>query len=114
MKRILLSLVVGFLFPFLYAIVTGPLTLNIKNYTFKRLLEVPVRWPILVLQRAVGFEGLDRFPFRDEDQLVLLAYFIICNTALYSALTYVLLWFIKKPKRSSSELPPQPPSFVSH
>lgn len=114
MKRILLSLVVGFLFPFLYAIVIGPLTLDIENRMLKRLLEVPVRWPIMVLEQAVGFEGLGRFPFRDEDQWALLAYLIICNTALYSALTYVLLFFIKKPKRSTPELPPQPPPFPSH
>lgn len=114
MKRILLSLLAGLVFPFLYAIIVGPLTLYVENDTLKDLMGVPVRWPIMILQRAVSLEGLGRFPFRDEDQWVLLAYFIICNTALYSALTYVLLSFLRKPKRSASQLPPQPPSFVSH
>ncbi len=113
MKRILLSLLVGLVFPFLYTIIVGPLTLYVENATIKDLMGVPVRWPIMVLQRVVGFEGLGRFPFRDEDTTVLLTYDLTSNVILYSTLTYVLLWFIRKPKRSTSQLPPQPPSFVS-
>lgn len=113
MKRILLSLLVGLVFPFLYTLIVGPLTLYVENDTIKDLMGVPVRWPIMVLQRVVGFEGLGRFPFRDEDTTVLLTYDLTCNTILYSALTYVLLSFVRKPKRSTSQLPPQPPSFVS-
>ena len=114
MKRILLSLLVGFVFPFIYTLIVGPLTLYVENKTNEDLMGVPVRWPIMVLQRVVGFEGLGRFPFRDQDTMVLLTYDLICNVILYSALTYVLLSVFRKPKRSTSELPPQPPSFVSH
>ena len=114
MKRVLISLVSGLIFPFLYTLLVGPLTLYVENDTIEDLMGVPVRWPIMVLQEVVGFEGLGRFPFRDQDTTVLLTYDLICNGILYSALTYVLLSFVGKPKRSASPLPPQPPPFGSH
>jgi hypothetical protein len=43
MKRILLSLLVGMVFSFLYMTIVGPLTLYVENDTIKDLLGVPVR-----------------------------------------------------------------------
>ena len=100
MKRLTLSLLGGFLLPFLYSVIVGPLTPYIKNNsTLDFLAMVPVRWPILILQ------GLHVFPF--ESELGALLYIISCNVVFYGSLMYVVLFALSKLKKTSP-LPPAP------
>ena len=106
MKRLVLSVVGGFVIPFLYSIIVGPLTPYIKNPTLNQLAMYPVRWPILILFR-LGF-----VPF--ENEIALLLYIIICDVCLYSLLSYFLLWRFSKRKKTAQSLPPNPPPFIQH
>ena len=51
MKRLALSVLGGFLIPFIYAIIFGPLSTYIENRTVNWLLVMPVRWPMILLER---------------------------------------------------------------
>ena len=104
MKRLALSIILGFLIPFLYAVIVAPLTPYIKNPTIDRLAMYPVRWPILVFYRM----GL--VPF--ENEIALIVYIIVCNVVLYSLLGYILLWAVSKRRKGASHSPPQPPTFT--
>src|SRR5436853_75034 len=46
MKRFVLSVVCGFVIPFLYSIIVGPLSSYIENDRLKLLVGIPVRWPL--------------------------------------------------------------------
>lgn len=65
---------------------------------------LPVRWPILILFR------LGVIPFESETGI--LVYLIVCDVALYTLLTYVLLLGFSKRKRGLIDTPPNPPPFV--
>jgi hypothetical protein len=104
MKRLALSVIGGFVIPFLYSIIVGPLTPYIKNPALDQLAMYPVRWPILLLFR-LGF-----VPF--ENEIAILVYIIVCDVFLYSLLTYFLLWRLSKRKNVAQRLPPNPPTFV--
>jgi len=49
MKRLALSVVGGFVCPFLYTVIIGPASLYIKSQTLNQFAAYPVRWPILIL-----------------------------------------------------------------
>jgi len=110
MKRLILSLVGGFVIPFLYTLIVGPLTNYIENYRLRQLLGYPVRWPVIILQETLP---LDSFPFRDEDLGFLLVLVIACDVIVYGIVTYILLWRFWKPKTKESGPPPEPPRFES-
>ncbi len=94
MKRLALSVLSGFLLPFLYSIIVGPLTPYIKhNETLDFLAMVPVRWPIILLYR------LGVFPF--ESELWLMLYIVGCDVILYSSITYVVLFALSKRKTTN-------------
>lgn len=100
MKRLALSVVGGFLLPFLYSIIVGPLTPYIKNNRpFDFLAMVPVRWPILLLNQ------LRVMPF--ESELWLLLYIVSCNVIFYGSLIYFVQFALLKRKKTS-RLPPAP------
>ena len=100
MKRLAVLLLGGFLLPFLYTVVVGPLTPYIENYrTLNFFAMVPVRWPILLLYRS----GV--FPF--ESEWTVLLYIISCNVIFYGSLIYFVLFAISKRKKTSP-LPPKP------
>ena len=101
-----LSVLGGFLIPFLYTIIVGPLSLYIKSETLNQLADYPVRWPIHILYRLVPFGS---FPFRDQDSTALLIYIIGCDVILYAILTYFLLWAFLKRKSKAFDPPPNPP-----
>lgn len=111
MKRIALSVIGGFVIPFAYAVIVGPLTAYTKNEAVLRFSYVPIGWPRLILQRIVP---LNSFPFRDTDTVALLIYMIVCDVVLYALLTYFLLWRFSRRKNDESLVPPNPPSFVQH
>ena len=65
MKRLALSLVGGFLLPFLYTLVVGPLTPYFRNYpTFNFLLTV--RWPVLLILQANATPSITTRPAQDR------------------------------------------------
>src|SRR2546425_1097220 len=107
MKRLALSVICGFVIPFLYSVIVGPLTPYIKNPALDELATYPVRWPIIIPLR-LGF-----VPF-GENETALLVYIIGCNVFLYSLLSYFLLWRFFRRKRAAPRLPPDPPSFAQH
>src|SRR5688572_1094334 len=110
MKRLVLSVVGGFVIPFVYTIAVGPLSNYIENYRLRRLLGYPIRWPILLIQRVAPFNS---FPYRDGDQVFAFLLVIVCDVLLYSLVTYILLWRFWKPKIQAVEPPPTPPRFQS-
>ena len=102
MKRLALSLIGGFLLPFLYSIIVGPMTPYIKNNRpLDSLAMVPVRWPILLLYQ------LRVMPF--ESELWLLLSVVSCNVIFYGTLIYFVQFALSKRKKTS-RLPP-PPDF---
>ena len=104
MKRVVLSVIGGFVIPFLYTVIIGPLTPYIHNRTLDQLAMFPVRWPIVLLFRL----SLVLF----ENEIAVLVYIIVCNVFLYSLLTYFLLWRFSKRKKITQSPPPNPPTFV--
>ncbi|HEY9502312.1 MAG TPA: hypothetical protein VIR01_11845 [Pyrinomonadaceae bacterium] len=110
MKRLVLSIIAGVAFPFLYAIIVGPLSVYIENPWLRHLTNFPVRWQIYTLSYVLP---LSSFPFRDEDAPFLFSFIIISDVLLYSSLTYLLLWRFWKRKSPQLELPPDPPRFDS-
>ena len=99
MKRLALSLLGGFLLPFLYSIVVAPLTPYIKNNTLAFSAMVPVRWPILLLY------WLHTFPFGSE--FAVLLYIVSCNVIFYGSMIYFVLFALSK-RKETRRLPPGP------
>jgi hypothetical protein len=46
-KRAILAIIGGFVIPFVYTVIIGPLTLRIHSDALNQLLGYPVRWPII-------------------------------------------------------------------
>jgi hypothetical protein len=100
MKRLALSLLGGFVLPFLYSIIVGPLTPYIRhNPTLNLLATVPVRWPVLLLS------WLRVFPFESEFSVLL--YIVSCNVILYGIMVYFVLFALSKRKKTNLS-PPAP------
>ena len=111
MKRLLVSVIGGIVFPLLYAILAVSLTINIQNPTTDRLIGLPVRWPVVLLHRFVPFNF---FLFRDENRFILLVYIIGANVAVYSLVTFVVVTlFLKRRAAGRAQPPPQPPQFAA-
>ena len=99
MKRLILSVIGGFLLPFLYSIIVGPLTPYVKNNrTLDFLAMVPVRWPILVLFQ------LGLLPFERESWV--LGYVVTCNVVFYGSVIYFVLFALSRRKK----IIPSPPA----
>ena len=112
MKRLILSLLGGFLIPFLYAITVGPLTPYIQDQRLNQLANLPVRWPVMILEYTFPL-WWTWLSWEQGQQIWLLVYIIICNVVLYSLVTYVLLRVFWKPQPKPSPSPPDPPDFES-
>src|SRR5437870_56121 len=102
MKRFVLSVVCGFVIPFLYSIIVGPLSSYIENDRLKLLVGIPVRWPLFIYPPFV------MLPFP-----ILLLYITVCNVFVYGGLSYFALWRLSARKKTESP-PPKPPSFVQY
>lgn len=95
-----MSLLGGFVLPFLYSIIVGPLTPYIRhNTTLNFLATVPVRWPVLLLY------WLRVFPFKSEFGLLL--FIVSCNVIFYGSLVYFILFALSNRKKTNL-LPPAP------
>ncbi|HEV2761546.1 MAG TPA: hypothetical protein VGV38_01030 [Pyrinomonadaceae bacterium] len=105
MKRLLLSLVGGFVIPFLYACVAGPLSTYTDDPRLQTLLVLPLRWP-RHLYVYLSPPPKPSLYFDDTASLVAL---ILCDVALYAGVTYLLLTLRALSKRRTSIGPPPPP-----
>ena len=103
MKRLALSLLAGFVFPFGYAMLAAMLSPYVKSETLNLLAGYPVLWPLMILYR---------FGFPVERNVTTLLYLAGCNVLLYTLLTYWFLWATSKRKTRESVPPPNPPTFV--
>jgi hypothetical protein len=99
------SLLGGILIPFVYLIITGPLSTLTENYALQNALYAPVGWPKLILYRLFP---LGSFPFTNDTSL--LVYMIACNVLFYGLLTFCFLT-IRARRRAVKSEPPQPPVF---
>jgi hypothetical protein len=104
MKRLLASVLGGFLVPFVYLVIAGPLSAYVENRTLLFLLDLPYGWPRVLLYRYC----FPRCPFDGEVTFVVVI--IACNVLLYATLTYFVLWLraLRKPKAQTA---PPPPNF---
>jgi len=100
-KRLILSLVCGFAFPFLYSLIAAPLSSYVENERLRMLLGFPVRWPLLIYRPVIFLPTAILF-------LLLLG----GNVLVYGTLSYFILW--KRSSRRTHEIePPPPPSLPS-
>jgi hypothetical protein len=107
MKRLLLSVIGGFIIPFLYGITSGPLSTYTDNFTIQFWLNLPIGWPRVLYFYVTG-------PFAQhqlaENEAAFLIYIIGCDVLLYSLVTYGLLWMltILRRKKDEYDAPPAP------
>ena len=103
MKRLALSVLAGFVFPFGYGFIAAIFSPYVKSKAFDLVAGYPVRWPLIILYR---------FGFPVEKNITTLLYVAGCNVLLYTLLTYCFLWGTSKRKTRESVPPPNPPTFV--
>jgi hypothetical protein len=97
MKRLAISAFLGFLLPFLYAVVVGPLSPYFKdNRTLNFYAMVPIRWPLIILEHFMVFP---------ESAVAAVLLIVGGNVLLYGSLTYFVLFALSKRKRTI-QLPP--------
>ena len=108
MKRLVLSVLGGFLIPFVYTMMIGSLPTYIQHRTLNKLLNFPIRWPMILLERLFS---IDLFILQGYEPAILI-YVIAADVLLYSFLTYLLLWRFWKQSPKAS-VPPEPPQFAA-
>ena len=104
MKRLLLSLVGGFVIPLLYAVIVGPLSVYIKSERINHLLWMPIGWPqILCFYLFPMSYSTPSLP-----DGAMFAIQIVCDVTLYGSLTYLFLLTrsLKRPKAYDEPPPP--------
>src|SRR5260370_40158926 len=99
MKRLVLSIVSGFLVTITFTIIAVLVAAYVRNPILKQLVGLPVRWPLLIYYRTVYLP----FP-------ILLVYVSACNVLLYGLVTYFALWMLSNRKKAQYPLPPPPPT----
>src|SRR5688572_13275250 len=105
MKRLMLSILGGLIFPLLYAATVGPLSTNIQNSRLRELASFPIRWPVITLEY---FLPPNSFPFKRGSEVFLILFIVLSDVFLYSFVTYILLWQFVEEKPQQSEFPPEP------
>ena len=103
MKRLALSVLAGFVFPFSYVMIAATLSPYVKSEALNQLARYPVQWPLMILYL---------FGFPVEKNVITLLYLAGCNVVLFTLLTYCFLWATSKRKPRESVPPPKPPFFV--
>lgn len=101
-KRLVLSLVLGFLLPLSYAVLLS----KVFDYTGQstpQFLAMPFGWP-----RPLWIFLMGRQP-REEDLLPGLLFMAICNIALYGTLVYLTLFGLSLLRKNRTEHEPVPP-----
>jgi hypothetical protein len=101
MKRFALSVICGFVAPFLYSVIVALLTGYLKSPVLTQLLGIPIKWPLLIYSR------LFYLPFP-----ILLLYVAACNVLFYGILSYCVLWMLSKRREARYPFPPPPTDFT--
>lgn len=108
MRRVVLSILGGFFFPFCYAVIAMPLSVYIKDAEIRWILSVPLGWPrFLYFYLFVPFFG---DPLANN-QVALVLYVIVCDVLFYTVITYFVLSIrsaLKPPPIAYVEPPPPP------
>jgi hypothetical protein len=68
LKRLTLSLLGGVLIPFIYVVITGPLSTYIDSHAVQNILYAPIGWPKLLLYRVFPPGS---FPFTSDTALLI-------------------------------------------
>lgn len=106
-KRLVLSLVLGFLLPLSYAVLLS----QVFDYTGKltpEFLVTPFGWP-----RPLWIFLMGRQP-TENDLLIGLLFIAVCNIALYGTIVYISLFGLSllRRKQTVDEPPPPPPDHI--
>src|SRR5438128_762166 len=107
MKRLLLAVVMGFCVPFLYVLITGPLSVYVSDERLKYLLWIPVGWPSLICRYFFT-------PFLNSESTSIATIFsVIGNVVAYGLFFYFLLLWRSFRNASVHIEPPPPPKLRS-
>lgn len=106
-KRLVISLVLGFLLPLSYAVLLS----QVFDYTgtsTPQFLVMPFGWP-----RPLWIFLMGRQPTED-DLLMGVLFVAVCNIALYGTVVYVSLFTLSllRRKQTVDEPPPPPPDHI--
>jgi hypothetical protein len=99
MKRLVLSIVCGFLVPITFTVMAVFVAAYVRSPILKQLVGIPVRWPLLIHWR------LAYLPFP-----ILLLYVTVCNVFFYGVLSYWILWMLSRRKAQDRYRFPPPPT----
>jgi len=105
-KRLVLSVIGGFGIPFLYSVITGPLSLYIESERIRHLLWIPIGWPRMIFYYFYFSTPLFKTRI-NLDNTALFILQIALNVMLYGFLTFfMLLWRSSRKRRVQLEPPP--------
>ncbi|HEX8457570.1 MAG TPA: hypothetical protein VF656_09750 [Pyrinomonadaceae bacterium] len=106
MKRVALSILGGFVIPFVYIVISGPPSNYVEDERILWLLYVPIGWPKLLYFYFSTPFSRDSFA---ENETVFLLYILGCDVLLYTLLTYVALFVRSMLRRPQTDLGTPPP-----
>jgi hypothetical protein len=101
LKRLLLSVVLGFLIPFSYVLTLFKLR-RLRRSIFEVVIT-PIRWPFSLMMYFLG-----RQPTKQELPAAFV-FLMVCNVALYGSLIYLVLLAVAAVRRKRATVPSPPP-----
>ena len=107
-QRLALSVIGGFAIPFLYTVITGPLSVYIESERIRHLLWIPIGWPRILYFDLYFSTPLFKTHINLDDTALFILQ-IVLNVMLYGFLTFfILLWRSSRKPRVHLEPPPPP------
>jgi hypothetical protein len=101
-RRLLLSLVLGFVIPVSYLLMLARLGPGrVKRSQFE-ILIIPIRWPFSL------WLFLTQRPPVGRELIVAFIFLAVCNTALYGTIIYAVLFAVSLVRRKPAALEPPP------
>ena len=117
MKRILLSIAIGFVLVTAYMIVASVIhVLSGQKAELVPYLDLPMRLPKALFFYLLPPTAEDLTPVMNQKKILLAAVVYLANALLYSIPVYIVLTFILRGRRKvelTRMEPPPPPSFVN-
>jgi hypothetical protein len=115
MKRILLSVLGGFVIPFVYSVIAGHLSAYLGHNSFiSSLLYIPIGFPRYIYFYI--FPPLSGHWFvSDVNETAFFLYILFSLVLVYSIVSYFLLWLfsIVRKRKNVSQSPLSPPVFTN-
>ena len=105
MKRLLLSVLGGFVIPFLYTALFGPLSLYTHSERINHLLWIPIGWPQILYFYLFSPLSVNAPHIADNTLFIIQ---IVCDVTLYGTLTYIFLLMRSLKKPTTYDEPPPP------